>query len=360
MFSVIETVENRKASSRKSLFKQVAFGGLLVCALIMTVLVAASFGAANISAGHVLTSLQAHLTGHEDQLINKSADLIVWNIRMPRIFLSIVIGMALSSAGVVFQAVFKNPMADPYVLGISSGAAFGAALVIVSGYAIMLPLFSTVAVGAFVGASVTSIVVWQISKVGGKTETMTLLLSGIALNFMLQSGLSMIMVFNREQIERIVFWTMGSMSSATWAQVGIMLIPVTVAIALFRLYARDLNIMLMGEEVAQSLGVHVEKLRIVLLMIASAVTAAAVSVSGIIGFVGLIVPHAVRMIVGPDHRQLIPFSILAGGVFLLVADTVARTLFAPAEIPIGVMTAFIGSPYFIYLMQCGKSKKLGR
>lgn len=189
---------------------------------------------------------------------------------------------------------------------------------------------------------------------------MTLLLSGIALNFLLQSGLSMIMVFNREQIERIVFWTMGSMSTASWSQVGILLIPVLMGVAFFRIFARDLNIMLMGEDVAQSLGIHVEKVRIILLMTASAVTAAAVSVSGIIGFVGLIVPHAVRMIIGPDHRQLIPFSILTGGVFLLVADTVARTVFAPSEIPIGVMTAFIGSPYFIYLLQRGKAKNLGR
>lgn len=206
----------------------------------------------------------------------------------------------------------------------------------------------------------SSLVVWQISKVGGKTQVMTLLLSGIALNFLLSSAISMLMVFNREQVERIVFWTMGSVATASWTKVGLMLVPVLLGLVIFMIFARDLNIMLMGEDVAESLGVNVEKLRVILLLVASAVTASAVSMSGVIGFVGLIVPHAVRLFVGPDHRKLIPLSVLTGGIFLLVADTIARTMFAPSEIPIGVMTAFIGAPYFIFLLQNSKGKLAGR
>jgi len=284
----------------------------------------------------------------------------VWKIRMPRILLAVIIGMALAGSGVVFQAVFQNPMADPYVLGISSGAAFGAASVIVTGFVVSLPFFSTVTLGAFIGAMTTSLVVWQISKVGGKTQVMTLLLSGIALNFLLSSAISMLMVFNRDQVERIVFWTMGSVATASWSKVGLMFFPVLMGLIVFMIFARDLNIMLMGEDVAESLGVNVEKLRVILLLVASAVTASAVSMSGVIGFVGLIVPHAVRLFVGPDHRKLIPLSVLTGGIFLLIADTIARTMFAPSEVPIGVMTALIGAPYFIFLLQKGKGKMAGR
>ncbi len=245
-------------------------------------------------------------------------------------------------------------------MGISSGAAFGAACVIVTGLVITVPFFSTITIGAFAGAMTSSLVVWQISKVGGKTQVMTLLLSGIALNFLLSSAISMLMVFNREQVERIVFWTMGSVATASWTKVGLMLVPVLLGLVIFMIFARDLNIMLMGEDVAESLGVNVEKLRVILLLVASAVTASAVSMSGVIGFVGLIVPHAVRLFVGPDHRKLIPLSVLTGGIFLLVADTIARTMFAPSEIPIGVMTAFIGAPYFIFLLQNSKGKLAGR
>lgn len=333
---------------------------ILLMVMVLGIAVAATFGAADVSVGDVFKVVASHLGGSSPEQVSKSTDLIIWNIRMPRIMMAVIIGMALAGAGVVFQAVFQNPMADPYVLGISSGAAFGASVVIVFGFVVNVPFFSTVTVGAFIGAIGTSFAVWQISKIGGKTQATTLLLSGIALNFLLSSGISMLMVFNREQVERIVFWTMGSLAAASWAQVGIMIFPVLAGVVLFRIYSRDLNIMLMGEDVAQSLGVDVEKLRVILIMVASAVTAAAVSVSGIIGFVGLIIPHAVRLFVGPDHRRLIPISVMAGGIFLLAADTVARTIFAPSEIPIGVMTAFIGAPYFIFLLQSSKGKVFGR
>ncbi|WP_430884188.1 FecCD family ABC transporter permease [Fusibacter sp. JL216-2] len=332
----------------------------LLCILIFGMAVAATFGPAEVSVKNVVDIVQTHLSGGPIETLDKSMDLIVWKIRMPRILLAVIIGMALAGSGVVFQAVFQNPMADPYVLGISSGAAFGAACVIVTGLVITVPFFSTITIGAFAGAMTSSLVVWQISKVGGKTQVMTLLLSGIALNFLLSSAISMLMVFNREQVERIVFWTMGSVATASWTKVGLMLVPVLLGLVIFMIFARDLNIMLMGEDVAESLGVNVEKLRVILLLVASAVTASAVSMSGVIGFVGLIVPHAVRLFVGPDHRKLIPLSVLTGGIFLLVADTIARTMFAPSEIPIGVMTAFIGAPYFIFLLQNSKGKLAGR
>jgi len=347
-------------TAKENRLKYVCISLGLMVALISGIAVAATFGAADISVSDVTQIVHSHLRNLPIPDDMRSLDLIVWQIRMPRILMAVIIGMALAGSGVVFQAVFQNPMADPYVLGISSGAAFGAATVIVTGFVVTIPFFSTVTLGAFIGAMAASFAVWQISKVGGKTQVMTLLLSGIALNFLLSSGISMLMVFNREQVERIVFWTMGSFATASWTQVAVMIIPVTVGILIFRIFSRDLNIMLMGEDVAQSLGVNVEYLRIILILTASAVTAAAVSVSGIIGFVGLIVPHAVRLMIGPDHRRLIPISVLVGGLFLLVADTVARTIFAPSEIPIGVMTAFIGAPYFIFLLQNSKGKLTGR
>ncbi|QXM06853.1 FecCD family ABC transporter permease [Crassaminicella indica] len=287
--------------------------------------------------------------------INESKKLIVLGIRLPRIILSSLIGMALAGSGVIFQGIFKNPMADPYVLGVSSGAAFGATIAIVFGLEATFIGFWAIAIMAFIGAITATLSVYYIAKIGNKTPIITLLLAGIALSFLLSSLISLIMTFHKEQIEKIVFWTMGSVSSASWKHVIFCAPVVLIGCIFFTMFARDLNLMLMGEETAKSLGVEVEKIKKLLLILASIVAASAVSVSGIIGFVGLIIPHIVRIIIGPDHRVLIAFTLVMGAIFMVIADTLARTLMPPTEIPVGVITSLFGTPFFIYILY--KSKK---
>lgn len=282
--------------------------------------------------------------------ISDSHILIVTDIRFPRILLSALIGIALSGTGVVFQSIFKNPMADPYVLGVSSGAAFGATLAIIFGFEATFIGFSAITIMAFVFALLTTLLVYNIGSIGSRTSVVALLLAGIALSFLLSSLISLLMTLHREQIQKIVFWTMGSVSAASWKHVIVSCPIILVGSIFFIAFARDLNIMLMGDETAKNLGLEVEKSKKILLVIASIVAASAVSVSGIIGFVGLIVPHIFRLIVGPDHRILIPFSLVGGAILMIIADTLARTLIQPTEIPVGVITSLFGAPFFLFLL----------
>lgn len=280
--------------------------------------------------------------------------LIIFKVRLPRILLSALVGASLATSGAVFQGLFKNPMADPYVLGVSSGAALGASIVIIFFNTVTFIGISTTVVGAFIGAILSIFVVYSISRIGGKTPTVTLLLSGIAVNFFLSAIISLLMALNRDQIERIIFWTMGSVSAASLNKIYIIIIPFIITTFLFIYYAKDLNSLLLGEDVAHSLGVDVEKTKLILLILSSLATAASVSVSGIIGFVGLIVPHAIRIVSGPDHRNLIPFSMLGGAIFLVISDTISRVIVSPSELPIGVVTSMFGAPYFLYLLYKNK------
>lgn len=282
--------------------------------------------------------------------------VIILNIRLPRIVLSGIVGMGLSIVGASFQALFKNPMADPYVLGVSSGSALGAATAMVTGMDSSFSGLGITTLMAFAGAIITTFIVYGIAKVGNKVPVNTLLLSGISVSFLLSSVISLIMVFNRESVEKIVFWTMGSLSTANWNQVIVVAVFVLAGLIIFMAFSRDLNIMLTGDETAKSLGIEVEQLKKIVLIIASFVVAACVSVSGVIGFVGLIIPHIIRILLGPDHRILIPFSAIGGALFLILSDTLARTLASPAEIPVGAITAVIGAPYFMYLLIKNKRK----
>lgn len=281
---------------------------------------------------------------------------IVWDIRFPRILLSALIGCGLSVSGAAFQGMFKNPMADPYVLGVSSGAALGATIGIVLGFQSSLLGLGSITIMAFIGAITTMIVVYHIAKIGGKVPVITLLLAGISISYLLSSVISIMMIFNKSQLDKIVFWIMGSVSAASWTHVK-MLAPITLIVTFFVIFfAKDLNIMLMGEDTASSLGIEVEKVKKILLLLCSIVVAATVSVGGIIGFVGLIVPHTVRMVVGPDYKHLVPFSAVLGAIFMIISDTLARTLMSPAEIPVGAITSLFGAPYFIYLLIKSKKK----
>ncbi len=272
------------------------------------------------------------------QGIKKSHMIIILNIRLPRIILSALVGTALAGAGVVFQGIFKNPMADPYVLGVSSGAALGATLAMILNFTGILLGLGALNIMAFGGA------------VGNRTPVVTLLLAGLALNFFISALISLLMTLNRNEVEKIVFWTMGSVSAASWKHVIAILPFVIIGSFIIYVLSRDLNIVLMGEETAKNLGIEVEKVKKIALIVGSIVAASAVSVSGIVGFVGLIVPHMIRLIVGPNHKVLIPFTLVAGGMFVVIADTLSRILIPPIEIPLGVITSLFGAPYFIYLL----------
>jgi iron complex transport system permease protein len=334
--------------------------GLYTAVLFVIIIFASTIGVADIHFNDALKIISSKIPFIKEFVnidqMKASSILIVLNIRLPRIILAGIVGIALASSGVVFQAIFKNPMADPYILGISSGAAFGATLVIIFGISFSFLGLSMISIGAFLGAMGTTFLVYNIARLNNRTPVITLLLSGIAISFFLSAVINLLMTMNNDQVEKIVFWTMGSVSSASWKSVAISIIPVTVGVSIFVFFSKELNVILMGEETAQNLGINVETIRKLLLGVASIVSAAVVAVSGIIGFVGLIVPHAMRMIVGPDHKRLFPYTIISGAIFMIVADTISRIALNPTEIPIGVITSLIGAPYFIFLLV--KNKKI--
>lgn len=274
-------------------------------------------------------------------------------IRLPRVVHAVLVGMALSVCGATYQSIFRNPLTDPYVLGISSGASLGAAV------AIILGLQAYVwGIGGF--ALITALlVVWFIYKmaaIGNRMHTTTLLLTGVCVTFLATAVVSFLMVLNQDKMDSIIFWTMGSFASVAWVDVLVLLPVVVIGILVVLFYSKDLNILLMGSEVARSLGVEVEKVKKILILFTTLMVAFAVSTCGVIGFVGLIVPHAVRLLVGPDNRRVIPYSIVIGGLFMLLSDTIARTVLAPSELPVGVLTALAGAPVFIYLLYLNKKK----
>ncbi|NOZ76177.1 MAG: iron chelate uptake ABC transporter family permease subunit [Euryarchaeota archaeon] len=272
---------------------------------------------------------------------------IVLQVRLPRIILGALVGSALAVAGTAMQGLFKNPMADPYVIGISSGAALGATLAIVSGVhgGFSLPA------AAFLGALAAAFLVYYIAREDGAMRMETLLLSGIAVAIFFSALASLFMYLAGEDLHRIVFWLMGGLWARGWEHVKVAALPILAGSAGIHVFARELNAMQMGEEAAVGLGIDIEEVKKVLLALSALVAGVAVSVSGIIGFVGLVIPHMVRLVVGPDHRILVPAAALVGASFLILADTAARSIISPAELPVGIITAFLGAPFFIYLLR---------
>jgi iron complex transport system permease protein len=269
---------------------------------------------------------------------------IVGQIRMPRIVLGATVGSALAVAGAVMQGFFRNPMADPSIIGVSSGAAVAAVT------AISFPAFLPFGIqaAAFAGALLAAFSVYLIATQNGRTPVATLLLAGVAVQTFLGALTSFVIVQSGKSIREAMYWLMGNLNGATWQDVELALPTVLVGSVVLLAYARDMNVLLSGEEDAHTLGVEVERTKRLLLAVSSVVTAAAVAVAGVIGFVGLVVPHAMRLLVGPDHRILLPTSAFAGGAFLVAADTLARS--GGTELPVGIVTAFVGAPFFIYLL----------
>lgn len=281
--------------------------------------------------------------------ISEGSIAIIRDVRLPRVLLGFLTGASLAVCGACYQGIFKNPMADPYILGISSGAALGAAVGIVLQFSGSFTGLSGSTLLAFAGALLTVLLVYTISRVGKKVPVAGLLLSGIAVNQSLSAFQSLLMLFHQQSMDQIMFWTMGSLNGKGWNQVLVVFPYVAVGCFLLLTCARELDIMLMGEETAVQLGVNVEILKKKVLVISSIVTAAVVSATGIIGFVGLLVPHVVRLFTGPKHKVLMPVSLLFGGTFLILCDTFARSVLTQ-EIPVGIITAACGGPFFLYLL----------
>ncbi|MCF6290888.1 MAG: iron ABC transporter permease [Desulfobacterales bacterium] len=323
---------------------------LLAAAAGLSVIVSTGMGYIRISPSEVLRILLAQLTGDGSYLAGLDTvwPVVVMDVRLPRIMTALIVGAGLAVSGTVFQGILLNPLADPYTLGISSGAAFGAALALLANITALgsysVPLF------AFAGAVFTLFVVLHLSSFDGQMSASTLILSGVIVGAILAAGLSFMKYMADEQVGVIIFWLMGSFASKTWPEVGLVFWCVLAGTGLTFFYARDLNIMSLGQRSSDSLGVDTARVRKTLLITASLLAAACVSVSGIIGFVGLIVPHLMRFLVGPDNRKLLPAAMLAGGVLLLAADTLTRAVL-PAEVPIGVLTALIGGPFFCYIFR---------
>jgi iron complex transport system permease protein len=334
---------------------------ILLVLLALTIVIAVigmALGPSNIGPDKVVLILLSKvpvLGDHIAKTWSQGDENIVLVIRMPRVLLGLLVGAALGLAGVTSQGVFKNPMADPYILGISSGAAMGASLVILIGVGVGLFSYGIVA-GAFAGALVGAFVVFNIARTHNKFPVETLLLSGIAVSAFFSAITYFLMYISGHKLNQIVFWVMGALWNASWDDVFILAPFLLIGSAVIYAYARDLNVMLLGEESAAHLGTDVSKVKTILLIASSLLAAAAVSVSGIIGFVGLIIPHMMRLILGPDHRILIPASLLAGAMFLTLADTFARMVMQPAEMPVGIVTAVIGAPFFVYLLARKKRK----
>jgi iron complex transport system permease protein len=289
---------------------------------------------------------------------SRTQEIIIRDIRLPRVLLASIVGGGLAIAGCVMQALFKNPMAEPGVLGWASGGALAAVILIYTGVSEKNILF--LPVGAFLGSLAAAIIVYKVADVGGESPTSMLLLAGVAMSSLFTALITLVLsVASVWTMKEMLFWLLGGVDARGWVHIPIAGVPTLAASFGITLFAKDLNAMMMGEETASTLGVNVGRVRGLLLLLCSLIVGAAVSVSGVIGFVGLIVPHLMRLIVGANHRVLLPGSFLAGASFLPLADLLTRTLAKPVELRLGITTACLGVPFFLYLLRKNKTRLTG-
>lgn len=347
-----QTTNNPPAAGRAGRRRLAAAGLILAlgAGLLLALVVSTGMGFIRIPPETVLRILVSRAAGQAELLsgIDELFPVVVMDVRLPRILCAALVGGGLAMCGVVFQGLLLNPLADPYTLGVSAGAAFGASLAI---------LFNLTALGtasvplaAFLGAAATLAAVLFLAYGSGGPSSNNLILSGIIVAAILSAGISFLKYLADEQVAVIIFWLMGSFAARTWADVALTAAGVAAALAVFIYHARELNLMALGPQAAASLGVDTRRVTVTLLAAASLLAAVCVAVSGIIGFVGLLVPHLMRGVIGPDNRRLLAASLLAGAVLLLAADTLTRAVL-PAEVPIGVLTALIGGPFFCWVFQ---------
>ncbi len=323
---------------------------VLTALSLSAIIISTGMGYISISAAEIFRVLAAKISGNPDLLkgLENSIPYVVMDVRLPRILTASLVGAGLAISGVIYQGILLNPLADPYTLGISSGAAFGASIALLANISMLgqfsIPLF------AFSGAIITLMIVMYLSTFNGQISANTLILSGVIVGAILSAGISFLKYIADEQVAVIIFWLMGSFVSSTWEGVELVGVAVLFGIAVTLFYGRDLNIMSLGRRSSDALGVETAKVRLILLLTASMVTAICVAITGIIGFIGLIIPHLMRFFVGPDNRKLLPVSALAGAILLLGADTITRAVL-PVEVPIGVLTALIGGPFFCFIFR---------
>lgn len=322
---------------------------VLVVALVAVVLVSASLGQFSTSVQQVIDSIGRVLFAGADPL-NDRVDATLWTIRFPRTLLALVVGACLAVAGTVMQGLFANPLAEPSIIGVSSGASVGACVAIVFGFSAAAPW--TLPAGAFAGALVVTAVVWALSRSGGRAVVLTLVLTGIAINAVAGAATSfLVFLGDTSSREQIVFWQMGTLSNATWEHVGLTGLVLVLGFAACLTLRSRLDVLALGDRSAAASGINVERLRILAILLVCVLTGVAVAFAGVISFVGLIVPHTLRLIVGPSHRYLVPLSALGGAVLLGLADIAARTVIPFGDLPVGIFTALVGGPLFLVLLR---------
>lgn len=318
---------------------------LLLILSILSLLISVGIGSVNVP----LVDILKIIIGEEASSAVANSALIIMEIRLPRVVTAFIAGAVLAVAGASFQALLRNPLADPFILGVSGGAALGGVLAIVLGFSyggFSIQLF------AFIGALSTILFVYFISTVDGRIPKYKMLLAGVVVNSFLSALIMLVLsLASEDSLASALFWLMGDLSSSSWDRT-LTGIPYLIAgLALLYMMSKEMNLLLLGEEQARELGANTERIKLLIFVSASLITGVVVSACGLIGFVGLIIPHAARLIWGADHRFLIPASLLLGGTFLTLSDTVARTVIAPVELPVGVITALVGGPVFVYLMK---------
>lgn len=335
-----------------TLKNQKVFFGVLLCLLPLVIIASTAIGAYPIDLGAVFSSY--FQSGEANSLQNH---YVFWQLRLPRVLLASIVGAALAISGTGLQGIFRNPLVDPGLIGVSPGAALAAALCIVFG-APLVQFFDTewqrlifLPFAAFIGGLVTTMIVVKIATLEHKTDIGLMLLAGVAMNAICFSGIGvLIYLANDDQLRDITFWSLGSLAPASWPTVALVGTLTILSIAILVRNARKVNQLLLGEAAAEHLGVRVDRCKLEIIFAAAIAVGAAVAICGMIGFVGLILPHIVRLLIGTDHRSTFWGSALAGAIFLPAADTIARTLVSPAELPIGIVTSAIGAPFFLWLL----------
>ncbi len=340
---------SRSDQRAPGVLRRSVLAAILALLLIAGIVVSAITGQLEIAPSQVLGSILDRI-GWTTSLApaDDVVDATLWVVRFPRIAMAIAVGAALAVGGALMQAVFGNPLAEPGVVGVSSGAALGASIAIVFGIQFS---GSGVAALAFVGGLLATLLVYAVARAGGRTEVVTLLLTGIAINAFAQAGLAFVLFLaDTASREQIVFWQLGSLAGSLWSEVSIVVPLLAVGVFVALVLARQLDVLSLGERNARHLGVDVESLRIIVIVLVALLTAAAVAFAGIIAFVGLVVPHIIRMVLGPAHRGLIWASAVGGAVLMVWADLLTRTLVEGADLPIGMLTALVGGPFFFALL----------
>lgn len=329
---------------------------------MLTVVGSLRFGAESMDLGVMVGILWQALAGNREVLeASGPAGVILLQIRLPRVLLAFLVGGALAGIGVALQALLRNPLADPYVLGISSGAALGASVAMLLGFGTAVLAFAALPFSAFLGGLLAILLVYRIAVSYGMLPVHTLLLAGVVLNAVCSALIMFITsIMAPARSYGMMAWLMGTLSVSDYRTLTVLAVYVGLGVAILLRQARALNVLTLGEEVAATLGIEVEALKRTVFFTAALLTGAVVAVSGMIGFVGMVIPHGVRLLAGADHRLLLPASVLVGGMFLTVADTIARTVLAPVELPVGIVTALVGGPVFIMLLVSRKATVLHR